>query len=312
MTLPPETIIDSLVKLDGDVAIQTILQVLKDRPNLSPAVIAYACPVLTYAPARAMSERRSQGILKSFSAEAGHGWIACPEMELIFGCDVSVKTAQVGTYEVGAELSFAICLDESMMPEAYDLRLASGLPAVKVQPQPMSPAKKAGPPKTPQVVAPPPKAAGDAPPAKGKGKVGPPATCPTCREILQKEQNELAECQGCKSIGCWYTCATCQKQVCEDCKVVGRVVPPKVPLNAGRVGQSELPAVGTYTGKIATINEAGRFGFVTSEELQAKGITGDLWFHLAGLPTLEVGMAVQFTAYEAPGGQIRARDIVTI
>ena len=33
-------------------------EALKQRPRLAPAVVGFACPALTYAPARAMAERR--------------------------------------------------------------------------------------------------------------------------------------------------------------------------------------------------------------------------------------------------------------
>jgi len=118
---------DLLVALDGETAVHIILQVLKARPAVAPAIIGYACPGLTYAPARGMMERRCRGVLKTFDRGQGFGYIASPEIEAAFGMDVLVKNEQVGPFEVGEELSFSCALGEGNKPQAFELLTASGL-----------------------------------------------------------------------------------------------------------------------------------------------------------------------------------------
>ncbi|CAE8627566.1 unnamed protein product, partial [Polarella glacialis] len=92
--MDPNTLIELLSAMDGETGVQIILEVLKARPGISPQVIKFACPALTYAPARGMQERRCRGVLKNFNQEKGYGFIASPEIEAIFGTDTFVHAKQ--------------------------------------------------------------------------------------------------------------------------------------------------------------------------------------------------------------------------
>ncbi|CAE8593789.1 unnamed protein product [Polarella glacialis] len=126
--MDPNTLIELLSAMDGETGVQIILEVLKARPGISPQVIKFACPALTYAPARGMQERRCRGVLKNFNQEKGYGFIASPEIEAIFGTDTFVHAKQVGGFEVGEEVSFSCVIAEENKPQAFELLTAGGLP----------------------------------------------------------------------------------------------------------------------------------------------------------------------------------------
>eukprot|EP00931_Biecheleriopsis_adriatica_P031838 TRINITY_DN18624_c0_g1_i1.p1 TRINITY_DN18624_c0_g1~~TRINITY_DN18624_c0_g1_i1.p1 ORF type:complete len:223 (+),score=52.66 TRINITY_DN18624_c0_g1_i1:92-670(+) len=123
-----KTLLDLMVAMDGESAVHTILQVLQARPDVCPAVIGFACPALTYAPAKGMMERRCRGVLTSFDQAEGFGYIASPEIEAVFGMDAIVTQKQVGAFTIGEEVSFTCVLAEGNRPQAVELLTAFGLP----------------------------------------------------------------------------------------------------------------------------------------------------------------------------------------
>ncbi|CAJ1409951.1 unnamed protein product [Effrenium voratum] len=112
-----------LAALDGDTAVHLVLEALKQRPRLAPAVVGFACPALTYAPARAMAERRCWGVLTQVPGAEGEGFgvISSPEIEATFGAEVAVSREQLGGFQVGQELSFSCALDAENKPRAFEL-----------------------------------------------------------------------------------------------------------------------------------------------------------------------------------------------
>ena len=129
-----KSLADFLSSLDGDSAVHLILEVLKLRPALSPAVVSFACPALTYAPARGMMERRCRGVVKHVDRSQGFGYIASPEIEATFGMDVVVRPAQLRAFQTGEEVSFTCVLNEENKPQAYEVLTASGMPHPGVAP----------------------------------------------------------------------------------------------------------------------------------------------------------------------------------
>ena len=123
-----KSLTDYLSALDGDSAVHLILEVLKMRPALSPAVVSFACPALTYAPARGMMERRCRGVVKHVDRAQGFGYIASPEIEATFGVDVVVRDSQLGAFQAGEEVSFTCVLNEENKPQAYEVLTVAGTP----------------------------------------------------------------------------------------------------------------------------------------------------------------------------------------
>ena len=78
-------IINAVCALDDDVAVKVITDTLTLRPELAPVVVNKTCPSLTYAPSSSMTSRRSAGIVKTSIGPNGFGFLACPEIKLIFG-----------------------------------------------------------------------------------------------------------------------------------------------------------------------------------------------------------------------------------
>ncbi|CAK8997920.1 Sperm-associated antigen 6 [Durusdinium trenchii] len=117
-----------LAALDGDSAVHLILQTLRLRPSLSPAVVHFACPSLTYAPSRSMTERRCRGVLRQFDETQGVGLITSPEIEATFGMEVLVQQNQLKGFQVGDEISFTCVLSQENKPVAFELLTAFGLP----------------------------------------------------------------------------------------------------------------------------------------------------------------------------------------
>ena len=60
--------------------IQVIVAVLRKRPQICPEVAQAMIPDLTFAPARAITERRATGVVKSINTSGGFGFITCPDI----------------------------------------------------------------------------------------------------------------------------------------------------------------------------------------------------------------------------------------
>ena len=64
-----QTLAEQLAALDEQSAVSVVCSVLESRPELAPSVVAFSVPDLTYAPIRALTERRSEGHIKTFNQE---------------------------------------------------------------------------------------------------------------------------------------------------------------------------------------------------------------------------------------------------
>lgn len=120
--MDPNGILRVLVEmLDTPTSTHIIRQTLESKPEIAPDVVAFACPDLTYAPVRAMTERRCTGQIKIVNHQAGYGFISCPDLAAVFGNDVFVHKKQLGVLQQGQEVSFAVLLNKENKPQAYDL-----------------------------------------------------------------------------------------------------------------------------------------------------------------------------------------------
>ncbi|CAJ1428814.1 unnamed protein product [Effrenium voratum] len=125
-----EAFINALCTTSREQAVSVISELLKNRPTLAPSVVNFACPDLTYAPARGLAENRAIGTLKSFSAKTGFGFIHCPELHEVFGADVFVHMKQLGHAQVlpaGTPVTFACVLGKENKPQAYDVQPMDGV-----------------------------------------------------------------------------------------------------------------------------------------------------------------------------------------
>merc|ERR1719359_2614592 len=68
---------------------------------------------------------RFQGRIKSFNVQKGFGFIECAEAHQVYGRDVFLHKAQIGDFEIGRLVSFAVEMNKNNMPQARDLTEAS-------------------------------------------------------------------------------------------------------------------------------------------------------------------------------------------
>lgn len=121
-----QALVAMLNGLDAESAVAAIGQVLTAKPELAPAIVSFAVPDLTYAPSRAFTERRARGRVKQYNRQSGFGFIECPELHAVFGKDVFVHAKQLASFEIGAEVTFAVVLNKDNKPQAVDLLTLDG------------------------------------------------------------------------------------------------------------------------------------------------------------------------------------------
>lgn len=121
-----QALVAMLNGLDAESAVAAIGQVLTAKPELAPAIVSFAVPDLTYAPSRAFTERRARGKVKQYNRQSGFGFIECPELHAVFGKDVFVHAKQLASFEVGADVTFAVVLNKDNKPQAVDLLTLDG------------------------------------------------------------------------------------------------------------------------------------------------------------------------------------------
>mmetsp|Transcript_11294 Transcript_11294/g.25303 ORF Transcript_11294/g.25303 Transcript_11294/m.25303 type:complete len:280 (-) Transcript_11294:160-999(-) len=124
--MDPQFLSTQLAALENESVARVIAETLRRRPELAPSVVSKAVPDLTYAPADALSKRRSVGVIKSWSPN-GFGFISCPELREVFGNDAYVHRNQIGQFQQGQEVSFAVLLSKDLKPQAFDLQPSTGM-----------------------------------------------------------------------------------------------------------------------------------------------------------------------------------------
>lgn len=122
--MDPQVVLDLLVAMDDNALYFILGELLQSKPNLAPDLISSAVPDLTYAPSKAVTEKRCTGVLQSVRAE-GMSFILCPQLQAAFGCDVCVAPAQVAGFVQGEQVSFAVTVNEKSEPQAIDLQSLS-------------------------------------------------------------------------------------------------------------------------------------------------------------------------------------------
>jgi len=119
-----QQLLSKLNSLDDDTLTSVLSKVLQDRPEIAPSVVDNICPDLTYAPTRALTDRRCNGVVKALNKQTGIASINCPEMQEIFGSDVKVHMNRIGQFKEGDGVSFALALDKESEPWGFDLSSA--------------------------------------------------------------------------------------------------------------------------------------------------------------------------------------------
>lgn len=118
-----DVVFNQLNVLDDNTLGFIITDLLRDKPELAPALVTQAIPDLTFAPTKALTDKgaRCTGTIQSVNSELGHGLIDCPQLNSVFGCDVVVFPQQVGSFKEGQLVNFAVTLNDESKPQAFDL-----------------------------------------------------------------------------------------------------------------------------------------------------------------------------------------------
>jgi len=69
-----------------------------------------------------VTDSRFTGVIITYKPDEGYGFIQCPELHQRFGRDVFLHKLQVGSFAVGATVSFGVFLNKSGQPQAKELR----------------------------------------------------------------------------------------------------------------------------------------------------------------------------------------------
>lgn len=289
----------ALIALDDSTLIRVINQSLQRRPELAPSIASQAIPDLTFAPADALSKRRSQGWIKPFGqqGQAGFGFIACPELKAVFGNDVYCHRNQLGSFQAGQEVSFAVLLSKDMKPQAFDL-------------QPLAPGSLG------------PKGGGWSKGGddwgKGKGdEWGLSGWSKGGDEWGKGKGDEWGKGGGSGWSG-WgggydewsggkgpYGKGDISQ---DDGKGCG-----KDKKGAALLSEHARPDVqsiiGIFAGLVKSFNAKNGFGFIECEALRNQGIDRDVYVHHHQIGTFQVGSLVMFTAYYNKKNQPQAMDL---
>lgn len=126
MAIDAQTIVDSVAATDETTALSILQAVIQSRPEFAAPIAVMLVPDLTYPPARALTEKRASGTIKSLNELKGYGFIDCPELHAIFGCDVFIHYKQAIGMSQGQNVTFAVMLNKDMKPQGYDLQLEGG------------------------------------------------------------------------------------------------------------------------------------------------------------------------------------------
>eukprot|EP00927_Polykrikos_kofoidii_P021269 TRINITY_DN20185_c0_g1_i1.p1 TRINITY_DN20185_c0_g1~~TRINITY_DN20185_c0_g1_i1.p1 ORF type:complete len:608 (-),score=122.43 TRINITY_DN20185_c0_g1_i1:145-1872(-) len=108
-----------LERTDAELA-SVLKPLLRQRLGALRELVDWAVPDLVYGGSRSLTERRGRGIVKSFSLATGYGFVTSPGLAQEFGKDIYVSSHQIGSCEVGEEVSFAILMHRGR-PQAFDL-----------------------------------------------------------------------------------------------------------------------------------------------------------------------------------------------
>mmetsp|Transcript_80291 Transcript_80291/g.227385 ORF Transcript_80291/g.227385 Transcript_80291/m.227385 type:complete len:328 (+) Transcript_80291:108-1091(+) len=312
--LDAQAMIDALTSMDDQTASSVISSVLQARPELAPGIVNMAVPDLTYAPAKALTERRSRGTIKAVAAQSGaFGFISCPELNAVFGNDVSVHSRQLGMFHKGQEVSFAVVLNSHNKPQAFDLQDVSPggtMAAMTCGGGGMSGSGMSGMgggmggmgacmpgmggcmPGMGGMAA---MGAMNPMAAMGMGAMG--GMHPMQQMMMQQQQQMMSMMgMGGGGMGGCGSGGGVQKKL-------GANQPPK---KRSRLDESIL---GEFVGVIKRFNPTSGFGFIACDEVKAMGYDNDVFLHHSHLGNFEVGAQVKFTCYLNTKNQPQCRDL---
>lgn len=117
-------IVDELEHLAHEDLVTICKTVLNGKEEAIREIVDWAVPDIIFGPAKAITEARHIGVIKSYNDAKGFGFITSPEILQNFGKDIFLSSHQMLHFPVGAEVSFAILLNKGKH-QAFDLALTN-------------------------------------------------------------------------------------------------------------------------------------------------------------------------------------------
>eukprot|EP00928_Gymnodinium_smaydae_P035547 TRINITY_DN249_c0_g1_i1.p2 TRINITY_DN249_c0_g1~~TRINITY_DN249_c0_g1_i1.p2 ORF type:complete len:366 (+),score=106.01 TRINITY_DN249_c0_g1_i1:61-1098(+) len=120
-TAASQAAIEAMKALSDQELLDSLARVLEERNVVLQGLVDWAAPEHAYVPAKAITDHRFEGVVKSYSATAGYGFIDSPSIKEAFGNDVFVHGGQLGSNKVGTKVNFAVLLSKDHKPQAFDV-----------------------------------------------------------------------------------------------------------------------------------------------------------------------------------------------
>lgn len=115
-------VVNYLCSLPDTEVADVVAEVVNRRRRLAMAIVSKMIPAYTWPPAIALSENcRQYGVIKSFNASKGYGFIDCPQVKEVFMADVFLHSLQAGDFKQGDRVKFTVGLNEKFKPQAFFL-----------------------------------------------------------------------------------------------------------------------------------------------------------------------------------------------
>jgi len=306
VAMDAQTIVDTVSSLDETTATSIITAILQSRPELAPPVVTFAVPDLTYPPSKSLNERRSKGVVKSFNAEKGFGFVECEELNAVFGSDVFVHAKQINEFTPGTTVSFAVVLNKDNRPQAYDIQHdpPKGMGKGGCNPgsgggteyfKGCNPGKGAG--------GPGPSGGGGDPNHGWGGEDSPGFNASAMLAMMSsvwggKIGGGKGKDDGGKGKGCGGT---------QYAKGFGGKDGPYG--KSGPLVVRDDQILGKFMGSIKSFNPKSGYGFIECPDLKAQGHQKDVFLNHQQLGEFEVGASIQFTAFLNNKGCPQAKDL---
>eukprot|EP00930_Biecheleria_cincta_P101706 TRINITY_DN9335_c0_g1_i1.p1 TRINITY_DN9335_c0_g1~~TRINITY_DN9335_c0_g1_i1.p1 ORF type:complete len:487 (-),score=119.96 TRINITY_DN9335_c0_g1_i1:27-1487(-) len=324
-----EAALAALRKLDDNTLLRVLCSVLTSRARAAPEIVGAVCPDLTYVPATSLTRRRSSGVICKADLEGG--LIDCPELQAVFNCKAFVGRKQLGGFQVGQEVTFAVFMSRENKPQAFDLQTPCGMGTagtakpvdlqLRSEPVVMTPA--AGP-----IIENSLTSSGDrilgqfsgivrsVDDEKGFGFITSDQLRATGVDedcYVHKHWLGLQFATGSEIFFTAFLDGRNGRPRAKDLKCAKGQVGPQSSMAgvlAGDKNAQDKGVLGTFLGQIKSFNQAKGFGFIRCAELRKDGWDGDVYLHQkhAKDTRFKVGDPVVFEAYLFQG-RLQGRDL---
>eukprot|EP00746_Dinoflagellata_sp_MGD_P147859 gnl/MRDRNA2_/MRDRNA2_80170_c0_seq2.p1 gnl/MRDRNA2_/MRDRNA2_80170_c0~~gnl/MRDRNA2_/MRDRNA2_80170_c0_seq2.p1 ORF type:complete len:400 (-),score=84.42 gnl/MRDRNA2_/MRDRNA2_80170_c0_seq2:16-1215(-) len=110
-------------EMTDEEALQSICTLIEQKPHLAWELVQWLIPDFAFGATKCLMDPavRFTGTIKSFAHTKGYGFVTSPQIQEQFGSDVFCHSAQLGSFNVGDTVDFAVLLNKEGKPQAFDL-----------------------------------------------------------------------------------------------------------------------------------------------------------------------------------------------